>query len=223
MSLKRIGTEAFITGFSGAMMPGSLLVACIVLASARGVMAGPLLIVGHGLLEILLIAAVMSGLNRYLDRPDAPLVRAIGILGGLMLLLMGADMLRNVPHLSLHSVQTADLPYGPIPAGIFYSAVNPYFWIWWASIGLGLIGQAASHRGRTGVVVFFGGHITSDFAWYTLMAWLVASGGKLLGDGIYRTLIGACAVFLLWLGVRFVRLGWRPAPAKPGESECSAD
>lgn len=223
MKLGRIGGEAFVTGFSGAMMPGSLLVATIVLVSARGFWAGPQLIVGHGILEILLLLAVMAGLNRYLDRPDAPLVRAIGIIGGLMLLLMGADMLRHVPHLSLHAVQTADLPYAPIPAGIVYSAVNPYFWLWWASIGLGLVGQASATAGRTGVAVFFGGHILSDFTWYGLLSWLLANGGKLLSDGVYRALIAACAVFLLWLGVRFVKLGWKPPRAEPEELPCAAD
>jgi len=220
MKLRRIAAEAFVTGFSGAMMPGSLLVATIVLVTSRGFWAGPQMIIGHGILEILLLLAVMAGLNRYLDRPDAPLVRAIGIIGGLMLLLMGADMLRNVPQLSLQEVQTADLPYTPVPAGIVYSAVNPYFWLWWASIGLGLIGHASANCGKTGVVVFFGGHILSDFAWYSLIAWLIASGGKLLSDGVYRTLIAACAAFLLVLGVRFARLGWRPSPqAEPAQGE----
>jgi len=180
-------------------------------------------IVGHGLLEILLLLAVMAGLNRYLDRPDAPLVRAIGVIGGAMLLLMGGDMLRNVPHLSLRHVDTADLPYGPFAAGIVYSAVNPYFWLWWASIGLGLIGQASAYGGRAGVVVFFSGHILADFTWYSLIAWLVSSGGRLLSDGVYRTLIGACALLLLWLGVRFVRLGWKPPVADSGVPPCPAD
>lgn len=210
MNFRQIGWEAFVTGFSGAMMPGSLLVATIVLVGARGFWAGPQMIIGHGLLEIVLVIAIMAGLHRFLDRPEAPLVRIIGVAGGLMLLWMGADMLRSVPHLSLTAVATDDLRYSPIPAGIVYSAVNPYFWIWWASIGLGLLGQAAAHRGRVGVGVFFAGHITSDLTWYSLIAGLLASGGRLLGDGPYRLLIALCAIFLLWLGVRFIRLGWRP-------------
>lgn len=219
MRLLGLGFEAFVTGFSGAAMPGPLLVICIWLSVALGFWAGPALIVGHGLLEILLVLAIAGGIGRCLSRPDAPLVRGIGIVGGLMLILMAADMLRSLPQLSLRSIEPVGTQQQhPIVAGFVFSAANPYFWIWWATIGLGLVTKAVAQERRPGLVAFYSGHILSDFAWYSLVSGLVAAGGQLLPDGVYRTIIGALALMLLFFGARFLLLGLRPPPIEPDDA-----
>ncbi len=204
--------QAFITGFSGAIMPGPVLVATLALVVTCGFWAGPAIVLGHAVIEFALVLALVAGLHRLLSRPDAPLARAIGAIGGVMLLLMAADMLRGLPALSLHTVRAEGGRHHPVLAGIVLSAANPYFWVWWATIGLGLLTQALSQRGTVGLAAFYSGHILSDLVWYSLVAALLAGGGRLLSDGVYRALIGGCAACLLAFGLRFVRYSlWPPA------------
>ena len=142
--------EAFVTGFSGAAMPGPVLVATLALALVIGCWAGPLVVLGHFILEVTLVLALSARLARWLSSPTAPLVRGIGLVGGVMLWLMAFDMVRSLPHLSLRTLPTTSLYHNPIQAGLLLSAVNPYFWLWWATIGLGLLTRALAQRGRPG-------------------------------------------------------------------------
>lgn len=213
MRLTNIALTAFIAGFSGAMMPGPVLAAAIWYGTSRGFWAGPALVVGHMVLELSVVLALAAGLARYLARPDAPLVRGIGLVGGVMLLLMAFDMFRGLPQLSLHAVSGTEQRYGPVAAGLALSAVNPYFWIWWATIGLGLFGRFNAERGKSGLVAFYTGHILADFAWYSLVTLLLSTGRSLLDDGVYRALIGGCAAMLVVFGARFAWFGARgPQP-----------
>jgi len=63
--------------------------------------------------------------------------------------------------------------------GIYVSATNPYFIIWWASTGMESI-RRAYEIGLLGVLFFYVGHILSDFAWYTLISVAVSRGKKLV-------------------------------------------
>ncbi|MBN1636251.1 MAG: LysE family transporter, partial [Deltaproteobacteria bacterium] len=58
--------SSFVIALSGAMVPGPLLTVTISESARRGAMTGPLLIVGHGILELLLLIAIMMGLAPFL-------------------------------------------------------------------------------------------------------------------------------------------------------------
>mgnify|MGYP000877102143 CR=1 FL=1 len=223
MRLGQITGSAFITAFSGAAMPGPVLAAAIFYAAGPwGALAGPVIMLGHLVLEISLVLALTAGLARWLSRPGSPLVRIIGVVGGLTLLLMAYDMFRGLPHLSMQAATQSPQNAGPFTAGILLSATNPYFWIWWATIGLGMFGPAMAARGRRGVAAFYLGHYSADLVWYTLVSLLIATGRSLLSDGVFRALIGCCALMLVLFGVRFVLFGLRPtaavAPAGPTDA-----
>ncbi len=81
------------------MMPGPLLTATISESSQRGVFAGPLLIVGHGILELLLLVALVFGIAPFLQRGDVFAVVAIS--GGVILIWMAVGMFRSLPSLSM--------------------------------------------------------------------------------------------------------------------------
>jgi threonine/homoserine/homoserine lactone efflux protein len=194
--------SSFVIALSGALMPGPFLTVIIVESSRIGFRAGPLMILGHGIMEATLIVLLFYGLGNFLQQPLV--FGLVGLLGGTVLLWMAWGMFHDLPRLRLNLSPQEGGAKNPVWAGVLVSLSNPYWIIWWASIGLGYILFAAQY-GLLGIVLFFIGHILADFLWYALVALSVARGKRFLGDRGYRIVIGVCAAFLVLLGVYF---GW---------------
>lgn len=174
---------------------------------ALGALVGPLIVLGHGILEVLLVAGLVLGLGRLLVL--GPVIGTIGLVGGAVLVWMAWGMFKSIKDLTLRSLCA---PTGrrqhPILAGILTTLSNPYWIIWWATIGLGYI--ALSMRlGFAGLVSFYLGHILSDLAWYGSVSLSLAMGHRLLTDRVYRGLVAVCASFLLAFGLYFGYAGVR--------------
>lgn len=196
--------SSFMVAFSGALMPGPLLTVTVSESTRRGVIAGPLMIFGHGILELLLVVALLSGLASIFTRDDVFI--GISLIGGTILLWMAYSMLRSLPQLSFTFEEKDEKPRNLVIAGIVLSAVNPYWTIWWASIGMGYIMHSIQY-GIAGVAAFFVGHILADLAWYTLVSFGIAKGRHLFNDRRYRGLIAGCACFLVLFSCYFFYSG----------------
>ncbi|MGA7563473.1 MAG: LysE family transporter [Desulfobaccales bacterium] len=198
--LAGVAATSFIVALSGAMMPGPLLTVTVGESARRGFWAGPLIIVGHAALEAALVLLLLLGLGTWLNRP--PILGVVGVLGAVLLGWMGLMTLRTSRRGSL--TLEADKGSGPNPvlAGVLMSAANPYWVIWWLTIGLGYVVFSRKY-GLAGVSLFFLGHITADFAWYTLVAGAVSQGRRFLSDGLYRSFLAGCGVFLIGFGGYF--------------------
>ncbi len=194
LTLAAIFATSFAVALSGAMMPGPLFTVTVGESSRRGPGVGPLLILGHGILELTLVAALVLGLGPLLQT-EAVFV-ATALAGGAVLVWMAWGMLRDLPRLRLAADFRRPAPGNLVLAGIVLSLVNPYWIIWWVSIGLGYITHSLSF-GLWGVVVFFSGHILADLAWYTAVSVAVWKGRRFMSDRFYRGLMGACAIFLI--------------------------
>jgi threonine/homoserine/homoserine lactone efflux protein len=194
MALFTIFFSSFLISLSGAMMPGPLLTAVIGESSRRGFFAGPLLVAGHGVLELVLVAALLLGLAPYLQQQGVFV--SIALAGALILLWMAFSMFRALPTLSLSREMGAPRKGSLLFTGGILSVANPYWVIWWATIGFGYILQC--HRyGIVGILFFFAGHILADLFWYSAVSGAVARGRRFLSDGLYRGIIGVCAVILV--------------------------
>ncbi len=185
---------SFVIALSGALMPGPLLTMTISESSRRGLSTGPMMILGHGVLELAVVIALLSGFGPLLLRNDVFV--AVSLVGGVTLLWIAFSMLRSIPQLSLVVEQDSVKRRNLITAGVLLSAFNPYFILWWASIGFGYIVYAAK-LGTLGVVSFFLGHIFADLSWYTFISFGVVKGKRFMSDRGYRGLISCCAVLLV--------------------------
>jgi threonine/homoserine/homoserine lactone efflux protein len=92
---------------------------------------------------------------------------------------------------------------GPVAHGALVSLSNPYWMLWWATIGITLAIKGLEF-GPVGVLAFFVGHQLADVAWYSVVVFTVAAGRHLLSDHIYRVVMGVLACFLLYLGATFI-------------------
>jgi threonine/homoserine/homoserine lactone efflux protein len=204
MPLVVIFFSSFMIALSGALMPGPLLTVTVSESSQRGAMAGPLMILGHAILELALVLALLAGLAPFLQRNEVVVV--ISLAGGAILLWMAISMLRSLPGLKLDLAPHAGKRQNLVWAGILFSLANPYWLIWWASIGIGYIVYSIQF-GMGGVIFFFLGHISADFCWYAFISFGVAKGRRYFSDRAYRGLIGGCALFLLLFSGYFLYSG----------------
>lgn len=213
-SLLIIFGTSFAVGFSGAMIPGPLFAATIPQAAQRGFWVGPAVVLGHAVVEVTMVIILAAGLS-LLSWPQV--VVGIGIVGGIVLVIMGLDMMRRAltsgdpPSLSVTGSRRPRL--GVVLTGAVLSLANPSWFVWWLTIGATYIlwAQAA---GFWGLLSFYGGHILSDLSWYSLVALAAARGVRLMRPGLYRGVLAACGFFLLALGGFFIvealRGGFRP-------------
>lgn len=196
---------SFTLALSGALMPGPLFTITISESAKRGFMAGPLLMCGHSLLELVLVAAVMGGAGAFLVLP--PVMGTVALLGGAILIYFGIDMVRTAGKLSLDGGDAGRPGDGqgrhPVLMGALASLSNPYWVLWWATVGLGYL-LAVMNYGFLGIAVFFVGHIAADFAWYSLVSFGVSRGKSLLKDSGYQSLVRVCGVFLFCFGAWFL-------------------
>lgn len=219
-SLPALFATAFFIGLTGALMPGPVFTATISETLRRGFWAGPRIVLGHALLELAVVASVLAGLAGWLQRNGV--LGVLGILGGGMLLWLGTSMTRQARAAaeaalappSAAGARSAGAWRGPVGAGVVLSLSNPYWLLWWATIGLGLAGQSL-RRGVAGLAAFYGGHILSDLAWYSLVAAAVAAGRRILPPALYRRILIACGLGLALLGALFLRDGVRRLARTP--------
>jgi threonine/homoserine/homoserine lactone efflux protein len=137
------------------------------------------------------------------------------VVGGVFLIYLGIAMIRDVSTGQLKTLPGSDAQSGSVPvtmhpilAGILISLLNPFWSVWWATVGLSYL-TFSLDSGPPGIVSFFSGHILSDFAWYTLIAFAVAKGQTLLSPKIYQAILISCGLFMLGLGLYFFYTGIR--------------
>jgi len=202
-----LGGAAFFVALSGAMAPGPYLTVTITRTLQHGRLSALLMLVGHAALEGLLLVGFAFGLDTVLALPVVTRVTALA--GGAVLLWMGFDLLRGAVRgtISLERETTGTVsPLGPVIQGATVSLSNPYWTLWWATIGVKLAADGLA-IGPLGILAFFIGHELGDLAWYAFVIIAVSKGRHLLTDRPYRAIVGGLAVFLLFLGGSFVLSG----------------
>lgn len=213
MDIATVFTTAFFVGLSGAMMPGPLLAVTVSETVRRGFWTGPLIVLGHAFLELLLVLLLVLGLASVLAGGEVKII--IGIVGGFFLLYFGwgmtndvrkgrvtLDLDRDTKQASAADVSKKGMH--PVAAGILVSLSNPYWSMWWATVGLLYITQALQN-GPLGVVTFYSGHILSDLVWFSLASAAVAGGRKYVNQKVYNAVLMVCGLFILGLGIYFIR------------------
>jgi len=198
MSLLLFLGQVFIISFSGVMQPGPVTTTAIV-DGARNRFAGVLIAVGHGIIEFPLMILILLGLGRIFESPKTQI--AIGLVGGLLLLYMAIQMWTTSKAADIGA--SKPVKSKPVIAGIVLSAGNPYFLIWWATIGLKLATDAKEF-GVWAFVLFALTHWSVDCAWLAALSWASFKGATLVGPGCYRIVLKVCSAAMFLFGLKFI-------------------
>jgi threonine/homoserine/homoserine lactone efflux protein len=200
----------FIISLSGALAPGPLTTLSITEGARRGRWSGLWLSLGHALVEAGLVFAIAFGLGAWLKQPMVGAV--IGLGGGAFLLWMGWGLVNGAwrRQLTLAAATAGEGPgitrLGLVPAGMALSVGNPYWSLWWVSVGAGFI-VASQRWGLAGIALIFLAHWIGDFLWLTGLGFLAGSGRRVMSEGVYRGVLLTCGAFLLFFSAYFVYSG----------------
>ena len=208
MELLLLATSWWLIGFTGAMMPGPVTTLIVTETARRGFIAGPLITIGHALLELAMVVALVFGLGDLLKQNAV--AGTIGLLGGLFLLWMGFDIVRSAWQGKVSFDTTRDVSASssgnPIIAGILASVANPYWILWWATVGAAYLITFRAF-GIAGIVAFYIGHTLADWVWNNIVAFVVATGRRVMTDRVYRGILIMCGAFLIALSFYFLGTG----------------
>jgi len=189
--------EAVLISLSGVMAPGPI-TAVAVGRGTESPHAGAVVAIGHGIIELPLMISIFYGLGYLLNLPYVRGV--IAFVGGLFLLIMGANMFRSIKQVEVGSSRYTR---SPMMAGILLSLGNPYFLIWWATVGASLILRAAGF-GILGFLIFALLHWLCDFLWCYFLSALSFKGGRFFGKRFQKIVFAMCGVFLLFFSGKFM-------------------
>jgi len=166
--------------------------------------SGLMMSVGHTLVEFPLVILIALGISSMMSFPGFSLV--VGLVGGCALIGFGLIQIVGAARrqIKLEETQEAGIQKKALVLGVGLTALNPYFILWWLTVGLGLVVQAVELGALLGVLIMYVSHVWMDYAWLTGTAYLSARGRMLIGGRGYRLSLLALAAFLIYFGVGFI-------------------
>lgn len=190
-----------VISLSGVMTPGPVFAAAVT-KGYKDKMAGVKIALGHGMVEIplmIVIAAVGLGAEELFDEPGVKL--GIGLVGGILLIFLGVTMIRTRKNIAEGGKE--ETAWNATTAGIITTSANPYFFVWWATVGVAMI-LNAQWFGPMVVVVFAAVHWSCDLAWYSFTSFAVYRTKHLWTPLVHEIVFGACGVTMIAFGLYFM-------------------
>ncbi len=190
--------QVVVISLSGVMAPGPVTAAAIAMG-ARSRYAGTFIAIGHGIIEFPLMILIILGMSRIFETTKTQIV--IGLAGGTFLLLMAIQMLISLKTTGKPQKQVRREK--PILAGLILSAGNPYFLLWWATVGLTLA-TGAKRLGIYAFALFAIVHWLCDCVWLQTLSWASFKGTKMLGGKSQRIVLMICSAAMFFFGLFFI-------------------
>ncbi|MDD1730408.1 MAG: LysE family translocator [Methanospirillum sp.] len=202
MSVFELAVLGYVIGLTGALAPGPTLIATIQSAIRGGWKSGPQVTGGHIIAEFVVVILIAAGIP-FLPAGSSEL---IAVVGGVALVVFGVMTIRSARNATLSLISPSNGTQSPLIAGLVTSIANPYFWIWWFSVGSALLISSLA-SGIFGLIAFIIGHWLSDLSWFTLVSLSIHKSRTLLGDREYMFILYACGVLLMVFGIWFILSG----------------
>ncbi len=185
---------------SGVMAPGPLFAATIASGMKEGKLAGLKVAVGHTVVEFPLVILIGIGVLSLEAMPQFQVT--VGVLGALGIFAFASLQLRAI--LKKQTSVQKESRYSPYLTGILLTGLNPFFLIWWFTIGFLLISDAFSMWSFLGILIMFGLHIWMDYAWLFVVSMLSSKGARFLTNRGYKFCMIAINMALIYFGISFI-------------------
>lgn len=191
---------------SGALAPGPLFFGLLVQGSKEGARSGFFCAIGHTLVEFPLVMALAFGLLAVAAQPAIEF--AIGLAGGIGLIGFGVfqiyQTIKSKPA-PVETNETKSRRTSSLVLGLALTGLNPYFILWWLTIGSVMIVEALAFAAIVGVLIMYVSHVWMDYAFLTAIAHMAKKGKSVVGSRYYKLALIAFGLILVYFGITFVR------------------
>ena len=189
-----------VVSASGVMAPGPLFAANISYGLQDGVKSGIKMVIGHTIVEFPLVILLGIGVFSLEIFPEFRIL--ISVFGAITLFVFAFMQIKTV--LQKKEDSTPNPKQDPLVTGIVLSALNPFFIIWWLTIGFKLISDAMLIWAFTGILIVFVMHIWMDFVWLGGISFLASKSSQIISNRNYKALMIVLSLMLVYFGITFL-------------------
>jgi threonine/homoserine/homoserine lactone efflux protein len=197
--LAALGTVV-LTSLSGVMMPGPMFTVTLA-KSYKSPWAGAQVSLGHAVIEVPLILLIYFGFAQFFQITMVQVI--LGVLGGGMIIWMGVGLFRARREVARGG---RDATYSAFVAGILMSALNPFFLVWWVTVGSLLLMNFLEFSPQ-GLVLFIVVHWLCDLVWLSLVSFSIYKTHSFLSQRLQEWIFIACSAGLIYFGGNFIYRG----------------
>ena len=203
MSPIEFSLQVILVSTSGVLSPGPLFFINLLYGSKYGSFVGLKIASGHAIVEFPLIIALSYSLYSFsntLHLSDI-IFKFIGLTGGVFLLLFSMLQIISIIKDKSRYSQTITNPKfnikNSILVGFIFTLLNPFFLVWWLTIGSKLISDSIINFGIIeGISIIFVSHIWMDYFWLWFTSFMINKGKSVIKEKVYRLFVFAISVIL---------------------------
>jgi threonine/homoserine/homoserine lactone efflux protein len=219
MNIIDFAAQVILISVSGVLSPGPLFLANLIYGSKQAFQSTIKISSGHAIVElplIILLALGIFGLSSFTLTNES--IRIIGLIGGIAIIFFSLSQINNIiigrrkiggannnnkssDNYFFKIINKGKRLEGPFIIGLTFSALNPFFIVWWLTAGLKLISDSVYMFGIVeGILILFSLHIWMDYAWLFVTAYLMSKGELLLKEGLYQFFLLSISIILASYG-----------------------
>lgn len=201
--------EVILVSAPGVLSPGPLFFTNIIYGSKQGVTAGIKIAFGHTIVEFPLVIALALGLFTFSHVfANNENLKIISIVGGIAIVAFAFTQIISITKGKVNRQNACvgiGAKKGPILLGVIFSALNPFFLIWWLTVGIKLISDSIQFFGfAIGILFLFLFHIWMDYAWLMITSYLIYRGVSVLKTKFYSAFFISISTILIFYGVYII-------------------
>ena len=217
MSPIEFSLQVILVSTSGVLSPGPLFFINLLYGSRYGSCVGLKIASGHAIVEFPLIILLAYGLYTFsfLDVSDT-IFKVIGMIGGIFILIFSILKINSIlidkkyTTTSKGMTKTIFNIRNPILAGFIFTILNPFFLIWWFTIGSKMISDSLINFGIVeGTSLIFFSHIWMDYFWLWFTSFMINKGKSVIKEKMYKIfvfitsiILGLYGIYLLFISSR---------------------
>lgn len=192
--------EVVVISASGAFSPGPLTFAVINESFKKDWKIGLNASIGHALIEFPIILLISLGVLTIFENTFLKIF--VGICGGIVLIIFGFMQLLEVKKINKENIKKSGK--SGLLIGLIMSGLNPYFIIWWLTVGAKLIYDALNLLSMNGIIVLYFSHIWMDFLWLIIISYAAFKGKEFISTNFYKIIFIILSILLIYFGVLFL-------------------
>ena len=198
--------SVIVISLSGALSPGPLTTTAMLEGLWGGRKNGLIMAIGHTLVELPYVIGLAILVDTIKSILETQIIKAT-------MISLSSIFIFYFAYLSIRDGLKKPVPTqtnnqklvlkSPLLAGIILTGLNPYFLLWWVTVGLPILTITLSY-GLLGIALVYIAHVWLDYAWLTFIAGLGEYGSKLLSDWKYRALLIGIGITLIFFGISLI-------------------